>query len=72
MNNISRLVHFGLISATLLMPLSGMLKSVGGGRAVGVFGWEVIPSVGEHEFLESISSIFHEGSVNVIIFYFIY
>ena len=48
-----KLVHWGLLVAVLAMPISGVLMSVYGGRAVEVFGLFTIPA---QEKVEAISS----------------
>lgn len=45
----SRLVHWGLLAALILMPLSGVLMSLLGGRPVDIFGLFQIPPVAEIE-----------------------
>ena len=45
----SRLVHGGLLFAIMLMPLSGVLRSLLGGRPIDVYGLFLIPPLGEVE-----------------------
>ncbi len=40
-HRLALIVHWVLISATLLMPLSGLMASVLGGHGLSVFGWDV-------------------------------
>ncbi|BFT30865.1 cytochrome b [Alteromonas sp. D210916BOD_24] len=40
-HNLALFTHWVLISATLLMPVSGLMASVLGGHGLSVFGWEV-------------------------------
>ena len=54
---IAKLTHWVLIVGTVLMPISGVLMSVGGGYSVGVFGWELISGTGEKN--EAMSNIGH-------------
>lgn len=57
------LLHVFLIAATLLMPLSGILRSLAYARPVSVFGWPVIPKLFEakHETLYAVASNLHDG-----------
>ncbi|MEW8044511.1 MAG: cytochrome b [gamma proteobacterium symbiont of Phacoides pectinatus] len=50
-------VQWTLLAGTLLMPLSGIMMSVGGGYPVGVFGWEII--AGSEEKIEALSKAGH-------------
>lgn len=45
----SRLVHWGLLAALILMPLSGVLMSLLGGRPIDIFGLFLIAPVAEIE-----------------------
>lgn len=56
-------LHVFLIVATLLMPLSGILRSLAYARPVSVFGLPVIPKLFEakHETLYAVASNLHDG-----------
>jgi cytochrome b561 len=41
---LAKLVHWVLILATVLMPISGMMMSIAGGHGLDIFGWEVAAS----------------------------
>lgn len=41
---IAKLVHWILLVGIIVMPLSGLVGSIFGGRAVSVFGWFTIPA----------------------------
>lgn len=45
----SRLVHWGLLAALVLMPVSGVLMSLLGGRSIDIFGLFVIPPFAQIE-----------------------
>ncbi len=45
----SRLVHWGLLEALIVMPLSGVLMSLLGGRPIDMFGLFAIPPLAEIE-----------------------
>ena len=47
--NASRLVHWGLLVALIVMPLSGVLMSLLGGRPIDMFGLFAIPPLAEIE-----------------------
>lgn len=63
----ARLTHYLLLVATILMPLSGILMSIGGGRAINIFSLELIAAGDKIEWLGSISNTIHTGSVNIVI-----
>ena len=43
----SRLVHVGLLAAIVAMPVSGILMTIAGGRALPILGRTLFPSLGE-------------------------
>lgn len=45
----SRLVHWGLLAALIVMPMSGVLMSLLGGRPIDIFGLFLIPPLAEIE-----------------------
>ena len=60
-------VHHLLLLATLSMPVSGILMSIGGGRGIDVFGFSVIAASDKIEWLGSLGHNVHVYSVNVVI-----
>lgn len=44
----SRIVHWGMLVAMLLMPLSGIFMSLTGGRAIDIYGLFSIPAIMEN------------------------
>ncbi|MEM9235013.1 MAG: cytochrome b [Pseudomonadota bacterium] len=52
-------MHWLLMIAILMMPLSGLLWSLYGGRDVSVFGLFSIPALGDYEALSDMASQFH-------------
>lgn len=60
-------VHHFLLLVTLAMPISGAVMSVAGGRALDVFGFELIAAGEKTEWLQSTASFVHVNSVNLII-----
>lgn len=60
--------HLFLLLGTLFMPLSGVMMSVGGGRAVNVFGLELLAAGDKIEWLRELGGIVHGfGSTLLII-----
>lgn len=61
-------LHLFLIAATLLMPLSGIGRSLAYARPVSVFGWPLIPRLFEdrQETLYAISATLHDGLALVL------
>jgi cytochrome b561 len=41
---LAKIVHWLLITATLMMPISGMMNSGAGGHGIAVFGLQIVPS----------------------------
>lgn len=39
---IAKLVHWVLLIATVLFPISGLMMSIGGGHGLSIFGWELV------------------------------
>ena len=40
---VAKAIHWILILATVVYPLSGVMMSVGGGHGLSIFGWVVVP-----------------------------
>ncbi|RKF20000.1 cytochrome b [Alginatibacterium sediminis] len=60
-------VHGLLLVATLLMPVSGLIMNIAGGRATEFFGLVLLSGGEKSETLASIGSWIHHSSINVII-----
>lgn len=58
---VARTVHLLLLSAIVLMPLSGILMTVAGGRALSVWDVTLIPSIGQIGWLDTLASQVHAG-----------
>lgn len=54
---LAKLVHWILLVGIIVMPLSGLMGSIFGGRAVEVFGWFTIPAATK---VESISGLAYQ------------
>lgn len=39
---LSKVVHWVVILSTLTMPISGLMMTIGSGRGLEIFGWEVV------------------------------
>ncbi|MFC5077748.1 hypothetical protein VTH8203_02256 [Vibrio thalassae] len=65
--NSAHFVHWFLLVATIMMPLSGITMSIGGGRSVELFGLVVISARDKIEWLQQVSSTVHFSSVNIVI-----
>ncbi|WP_040890317.1 cytochrome b [Vibrio ezurae] len=68
---IAHAVHGILMLATIAMPISGIVMSAAGGRAVDIFGWEIISKGEKIEWLQQIGSTIHHSAVNIIIAVFV-
>ncbi len=64
---LATLSHWLLLLGTLLMPISGLMMSVGGGRAVEVFGFEVYPAGEKIEWMGGLGHDMHGIIANVLI-----
>ncbi|MDO9384337.1 MAG: cytochrome b [Hyphomicrobiaceae bacterium] len=58
----ARASHHVLLFGTLAMPLSGLLRSIGRGRPIDIFGFPFIPQIfaEKNEILSAIGSTLHE------------
>lgn len=66
----AKAVHGILLLATLAMPISGIAMSAGGGRAVDIFGWEIIAESSEKPWLQEFGSTIHHSAVEVLLVVF--
>lgn len=66
---IAKLTHWVLIIGTVLMPISGVLMSVGGGHPIGFFGIELIAGGEKIEALGKVGHIMHGMGGNLMILF---
>ncbi|NLS13436.1 cytochrome b [Vibrio sp. SM6] len=64
---IAKSVHGLLMLATLAMPLSGIAMSIGGGRGLDVFGWQLVAEGMKTPWLSAVAGDIHRASVDIII-----
>jgi cytochrome b561 len=65
---LSKLTLLVLLLGTVLMPVSGIIMSIGGGHAVAVFGFELVAKTGEKiEVLSKIGHVMHGLGGNLMI-----
>jgi cytochrome b561 len=67
LEKLAKAIHGLLMLATLAMPISGVAMSIGGGRAVSIFAWEIIPEGEEIPWLGEAASAVHHMAVELII-----
>ncbi|MFA0442279.1 cytochrome B [Vibrio sp. 10N.286.49.C2] len=60
-------VHHALLLGTLLMPISGVMMSIGSGRAIDLFGLELISAGAKVEWLSGLGGNIHGIAANVLI-----
>ena len=60
------IVHYTLLISTLLMPISGIIMSVGGGHSVAFFSIELIAGGEKTEWLNSIGKSLHFYASRVV------
>lgn len=60
-------VHGLLLLATLLMPVSGLMMNIAGGRVTQFFGFTLISAGEKSETFASLGSWIHHSAINVII-----
>lgn len=63
----ARIAHLLLIAASVMMPVSGVLMSIGGGRAVSVFGVELISALEKNDVLSDFGHLLHGAIANLLI-----
>lgn len=71
---LAKFTHWFLIIGTVMMPISGVMMSIGGGHSIAVFGFELIVGNGEKiEALSEVGHIFHGlGGKLLILFVFLH
>lgn len=55
----ARAAHWALLAGIMIMPLSGTMSSIYGGRAIEVFGWFTIPAQAEVSWLSNLGGVVH-------------
>lgn len=58
-HRVSAVTHGFLLFATLAMPVSGMMMSLGSGRSIDVLGLFLIPEIGKVEWMDKAGHIVH-------------
>lgn len=70
--NLAKLAHWVLIIGTVLMPVSGVIMSIGGGHPLGIFGLELIAgSEQKNEALSEVGHIIHGLGGKLLILFII-
>jgi cytochrome b561 len=59
--------HYLLLLATISMPLSGIIMTIGGGRALEFFGIQLLAAGEKIEWMSGLGHFIHVQSVNIII-----
>lgn len=62
----AKLVHWVLLGAMIIMPISGILLSLYSERGINVFGLFVIPAQGDNELVSRFASMTHEVLAYVV------
>ena len=69
---LAKFTHWFLIIGTVMMPISGVIMTIGGGRSIAVFGVELIAGSGEKiEALSQVGHIIHGLGGKLIILFLI-
>ena len=63
----SKAVHFGLLAAIVAMPVSGILMTIAGGRALIVWGLTLLPSLGKYTWLNAAAGAVHETAPPILL-----
>lgn len=64
---LSHLVHVLLLASTIIMPISGMVMTIGGGNDIRIFGWVAITAGNKIPLLQDLGHITHQITANIII-----
>lgn len=64
---VAKSVHHLLMLATILMPVSGIMMNTGGGRALNVFGLELIAAGDKIEWLGDLGGTLHHVTADVLL-----
>lgn len=67
----AKAVHIGLLTATLAMPVSGVLMSLAGGRDLTVFGAALLPALGDIPWLGTLAEAVHRNAPPVLLLFLI-
>ena len=65
----AKFAHWFLIIATVMMPISGVMMSAGGGHPISFFGLELIAAGDKNEIIGNIGHIIHGLGSKVLIFF---
>lgn len=63
----SKATHWFLLAGTLFMPVSGIMLSLGNGRAIDVLGLFTIPAGAKNELLHEIGEVMHGAGGKLLI-----
>lgn len=64
---VARVTHWGLLAATLAMPLSGLLMSAARERAIDIQGLTVFPALPETTWLSNTAAAVHETAPWILV-----
>ncbi|MTI08997.1 cytochrome b [Curvivirga aplysinae] len=62
----AKFIHWILLTATIAMPVSGIMMSIGGGHDVAVFGNVIISANEKIGWLNELGESIHEGAVPIL------
>ena len=65
-DKLANVIHYALLIATLLMPISGLVMSVAGGRALEFFGVQLLSAGEEIEWLAGLGHELHEIGASLV------
>ena len=60
-------IHMLLLAGTILMPISGMIMSVGDGHSLAFFGIELIAKIPKNELMGQVGHVIHGLGGNIIL-----
>lgn len=61
------LIHWLLLLSTVLMPISGMMMSIGGGYPINIFGFAIISAGDKNELMGQTGHIVHSGGMYLLV-----
>lgn len=64
---LSHFVHILLLASTIIMPISGMAMTIGGGNDIKIFEWVILTAGNKVPFMQELGYITHQISANIII-----
>ena len=64
---LSHFIHVLLLASTIIMPISGIAMTIGGGRDLKIFEWVILTAENKIPLLQDLGYLTHQITANIII-----